>query len=97
MTDPSSPTTEPDHQFQQSDNQDSPHRHTTLKKKSSVRRSASKRSKAETANTASSLPRSLTSHEEPRNDPTRSPLYCPVPVNSDPTVVLAARFQGTSF
>ena len=98
MTDPSSPTTEPEHPpptpQQTSANQESIPRHSTLKKKASIRRTISTKSKA---NTTNSSPESAVSHDEPKNDPTRSALYCPVPINSDPTGLLASRFQGISF
>src|SRR5579859_5583266 len=92
MTDPGIAATELDTQPQQSHTDESPHRHATLKKKNSIKRSASKRSKADTLGSTTLNPTS--NHDEPRNDPTRSPLYCPVPTNADPTIVLAARFQG---
>jgi hypothetical protein len=93
MTDPSSPTTEPDQPPHQSHTDDSPHRHATLKKKGSIKRGASKRSNPDT--TASTTLSPTSPHtDEHRNDVSRSPLYCPVPTNADPTVVLALRFQG---
>jgi hypothetical protein len=94
MTDPGSATTELDTQLQQSHTDESPQRHATLKKKNSVKRSASKRSKVDTIGSTTLSPTS--NHDEPRNDITRSPLWCPVPTNADPTVVLSARFQGCS-
>ena len=95
MTDPSSPTTEPDQNTHQSHVEDSPHRHATLKKRDSFHRDTSKRSKADNAGSRTSTPTSP-HHDEPRNGVMRSPLYCPIPTNADPTVVLAMRFQGTS-
>lgn len=98
MADPSNPaTTAAELPPQQSNVEESPHRHATLKKKTSIKRNASKRSKADTLGSTTLSPTSPTSArtgDEIRNDVTRSPLYCPVPTNADPTVVLAARFQG---
>jgi hypothetical protein len=93
MTDPSSPTIEPDRSPDQSHVEDSPHRHATLRKKISIKRSTSKRVKIDTTGSTTyspTSPRAGRAHD----DITRSPLYCPVPANADPTVVLVMRFQG---
>src|SRR5271170_2202816 len=95
MTDPSSPTTEPDQPLHdESHAEDSPHRHATLKKKTSIRRAESRQSKADTTNSTTMSPTSPRIGQQ-RNDVSRSPLYCPVPTNSDPTIVLSMRFQGS--
>ena len=94
MTDRGSPTTEQTLTLHPPA-ETSPQRHATLKKKSSIKRAASKQSHTETMGSTSLSPTS-NSPDEIRNDVTRSPLYCPVPTNADPTVVLAARFQGMS-
>ena len=97
MTDPSNPPTdgETTTAVNQSQPDDPPARHGTLKKRGSVKRAASKRSKAETAGSTTLSPTSPR-HEDhpPRNDVSRNPTYCPVPINADPTVVLSMRFQG---
>jgi hypothetical protein len=98
MTDPSSPTTEPEGSPHSAANADdgSVHRHATLKKKDSINRPASKRSRGETPGESMTMsPTSPRPDSGKANDVTRSPLYCPVPTNADPTVVLAMRFQGT--
>jgi hypothetical protein len=98
MTDPSSPTTEPDGSPRSTAQADdgSVHRHATLKKKDSINRATSKRSRAETPGGSMTLsPTSPHPDSGKQNDVTRSPLYCPVPTNADPTVVLGMRFQGT--
>jgi hypothetical protein len=96
MTDPGSPTTEPGQSILQSHVDDSPHRHATLKKKNSFNRGVSKASKADPTGSTTLSPTSPHADER-RSDFSRSSLYCPVPTNADPTVVLAMRFQGTSF
>jgi hypothetical protein len=95
MTDPSSPTTELDQTPHQppSHVEDPLHRHATLKKKTSITRGVSKHSNADT--TGSPPMPTSPQVDELRNDLSRSPLYCPVPTNADPTVVLAMRFQGS--
>ena len=96
IIDPGSPATEPDQPVLQSHVDDSPHRHATLKKKSSINRGVTKVSKADPTGSTTLSPTSPHA-DEPRSDVSRSPLYCPVPTNVDPTVVLAMRFQGSSF
>lgn len=95
MTDPSSPTTELDQTPQQSHVGDTRHRHANLKNTGTLRRDTSKRPKANAAGSRTLTPTSP-HRDEPRNDEMRSPLYCPIPTNADPTVVLALRFQGMS-
>lgn len=94
MIDRSSPTTEPDQLALQYHNDDSPHRHATLKKKGSVNRGSSRVPKADTTGSPTLSPTSP-HYDESRSGVSRSPLYCPVPTNADPTVVLAMRFQGS--
>jgi hypothetical protein len=92
MTDQNSPATELDQNTHQSHVEDL-HRHATLKKKDILLRGTSKHSKADAAGSRTLSPTSP-HRDEPRNDAMRNPLYCPVPTNADPTVVLAMRFQG---
>ena len=63
---------------------------TNLKKKDSIHQGTLNLSEADTPSPISPH------HDGQQNDITRSPLYCPVPTNADPTVVLAMRFQGSS-
>jgi hypothetical protein len=93
-TDRDGPTTELDRPALQSHADDSPHRHATLKKKSSINRGTSKVSKADTPGSTALNPPSVHA-DGPRNNAIRDPLYCPVPTHADPTVVLAMRFQGS--
>lgn len=96
MITPSSPTAEHDMPSpHQSHADDLPHRHATLKKKCSIKRPTSKRSKAETPESRAVSPTSPRSDADPHGV-IRSPLYCPVPFDADPTVVLAMRFQGST-
>lgn len=92
MTDPGSPSTAAEAPLHTT-SEASPQRYATLKKKNSIRRADSKRSNADTMGSTTLSPTSPRS-DDIRNDVTRSPLYCPVPTNADPTVVLALRFQG---
>jgi hypothetical protein len=93
MTDPSSPTTDLNQNLQQSHVEDTQHRHAKLKNTGTLRRDTSKRPKTNAPGSRTLSPTSP-HRDEPRNDEMRSPLYCPIPTNADPTVALALRFQG---
>ena len=68
----------------------------TLKKKASLRRSASlKRSGSRRSMNAGSV-RSLALQSSSDQDEMHSAFYCPVPTATNPTEVLANRFQGPS-
>jgi hypothetical protein len=91
MTEPASPTFGAE--VPQSAAEDSPYRHATLRKKGSIKQPGSKRSAPATTGSSNVSPTS--NHgDDIKNDVTRSPLYCPVPTNADPTIVLVMRFQG---
>jgi len=96
MTDPNTPSTDPEGSprvVPAPVNESSVHRHATLKKRDSVKPAPFKRSNAGTPMPPSPASPRL---DGQRNDVTKNPLYCPVPTNADPTVVLAMRFQGTT-
>ena len=84
------------HSYAAGDDNQLPLRNNTLKKKSSMRRTASLgRSSSRRSNRPGSV-RSFAMQSNSEPDDLHSAFYCPVPTSGTPTDVLANRFQGES-